>query len=135
MAGFGISNSEGHVRRLVKRLWRQGHITEEIRESQIQGARGGITRKKVYMYPESNDQVLFGQSQQGFEALDHNPPQNDQVLFGQSQQGFEALDHSLSLTREVPQLQIGDCVEIQTGCFASHKVEIVGFPIDQARLG
>lgn len=32
------------------------------------------------------------------------------------------------LTRETAQLQIGDCVEIQTGYFSCRKVEVVGFP-------
>ena len=54
-------------------------------------AQGGVTRKKVYMSPNSNDQVLLSQSMQGFEALDHDPSPDDQVLSSQSEQGFDLI--------------------------------------------
>ncbi|NJR55029.1 MAG: hypothetical protein HC768_10875 [Acaryochloris sp. CRU_2_0] len=41
-----FSSSEAHLRRLVKRLWRQGHILEETRQVPIAGSKGGMTRKK-----------------------------------------------------------------------------------------
>lgn len=101
---------------------------EEVREVQIQSSQGGTTRKKVYRSPESNDQVLPSQSGQGTKALDQTSPQDDQVLPSQSAQGSKAPDHASAEIREPPQLQIGDQVEIQKGCFAYRKVEVVGLP-------
>lgn len=123
-----FNSSVGHVRRLVKRLWRQGHVIEEVREVQIQSSQGGTTRKKVYRSPESNDQVLPSQSGQETKALDQISPQDDQVLPMQSAQGSQAPDHTSAEIREPPTLQIGDQVEIQKGCFTYRKVEVVGLP-------
>jgi hypothetical protein len=94
-----FSSSEPHIRRLVKRLWRQGHITEERREIPINGSKGGVTRKKVYLCePIPDDQVLQSQIAQILEAPDHNLVNDDQVLQSQVQQALEAPDHQNSHT-------------------------------------
>jgi archaellum biogenesis ATPase FlaH len=132
-----FSSSEAHLRRLVKRLWRQGHILEETRQVPISGSKGGMTRKKVYLCdPTNDDQVLQTQSQQDQKAPDHDPTKNDQVHQSQTGQGKKALDHPIrhtgdpSKTASMP-LKVGDWVEILTGYFASRPVEIIGFPRDK----
>ena len=129
-----FSSSEAHLRRLVKRLWRQGHILEETRQVPINGSKGGMTRKKVYLCdPTNHDQVLQTQSQQGEKALDHDLVKNDQVHQSLTGQGEKALDHPIrhtgdpSATTSMP-LKVGDWVEILTGYFASRHVEVIGFP-------
>jgi hypothetical protein len=110
-----FSNSEPHIRRLVKRLWRQGHLSEEIRQIPIAGSKGGVTRKKVYLYDPNDD---------------------DQVHQSQSQQGQKALDHPIAHTRDrsettsIP-LKVGDRVEILTGYFAGRHVDVVGFSVEK----
>lgn len=52
-------SSQSHMRRLVKRLWRQGHIKEEVREVEANNGRGGKSRKKVFVSPELGDQTDF----------------------------------------------------------------------------
>jgi hypothetical protein len=106
-----FNSSHAHIRRLVKRLWRQGHISEETWKIPIEGAKGGVTRKKVYLC---------------------DPPSNDQVLQTHTEQGSEALDHPVLVTGDpfsgasMP-LKVGDGVEILTGYFAGRQVEVIGF--------
>ncbi|NJK53864.1 MAG: AAA family ATPase [Leptolyngbyaceae cyanobacterium SU_3_3] len=129
-----FSSSESHLRRLVKRLWRQGHILEETRQVPISGAKGGMTRKKVYLCdPTNDDQVLQTQSQQGEKALDHDLAKNDQVHQSLTGKGEKALDHPILHTGDpffgaLMPLKVGDWVEILTGYFASRHVEVFGFP-------
>ncbi|NJM68175.1 MAG: hypothetical protein HC851_22150 [Acaryochloris sp. RU_4_1] len=132
-----FSSSEAHLRRLVKRLWRQGHILEETRQVPIAGSKGGMTRKKVYLCdPIDDDQVLQTQSQQGQKALDRDLVQNGQVHQSQTGQGEKALDYPIRHTgapssgASMP-LKVGDWVEILTGYFASRHVEVIGFPRDK----
>jgi hypothetical protein len=132
-----FSSSEPHVRRLVKRLWRQGHLSEEIRQIPIAGSKGGITRKKVYLCdPNDDDQVhqtLTGQDQK---APDQDLTKDDQVHQSQSQQGQKALDHPIAHTRDRVEtasspLKMGDRVEILTGYFAGKHVDVMGFSVEK----
>lgn len=88
-----FGSSEAHIRRLVKRLWRQGHLTDELREIQANNGRGGKSRKKVFVYPELNDQVTKSQSGQGSVSLDHKLPKHDQVTKTTVYQGSLSPDH------------------------------------------
>jgi hypothetical protein len=127
-----FNNSYAHIRRLLKRLWRQGHILEEVRKIPIQGGKGGITRKKVYLCePLVDDLVLQRQSGQGSEAPDPQPDLNDKVLQTQTQSREKAPDPpspptGAQVTTSPSLLKVGDWVEIQTGCFSGQQVEVVG---------
>jgi hypothetical protein len=128
-----FSSSEAHIRRLVKRLWRQGHILEETREVSANNGRGGRSRKKVFVYPESDDQVTKTQAGQSSLSLDREPPKDDQVTKHTQNQDSLSLDHQNPHTDDpffgasMP-LKMGDWVEILTGYFAGRHVEVVGFP-------
>jgi hypothetical protein len=128
-----FSSSEAHIRRLVKRLWRQGHITEEIREVAANNGRGGRSRKKVFVCLESDDQVIKTQAGQGSLSPDHDLSKKDQVTKSAQNQGSLSLDHRLphtgdSLATASMPLNVGDWVEILTGYFAGRHVEVIGFP-------
>jgi hypothetical protein len=132
-----FNSSHAHIRRLVKRLWRQGHISEETRKIPIEGAKGGVTRKKVYLCDlPRDDQVLQTQSQQDKKALDHDPLKNDQVHQSLTEQRKKALDHPICHTGDLSTaalmpLKVGDLVEILTGYFAGRQVEVIGFLRDK----
>jgi hypothetical protein len=131
-----FSSSEAHLRRLVKRLWRQGHIVEETREVSANNGRGGRSRKKVFVCPESDDRVTKTQVGQGSLSPDHDLPKDDQLTKPTQNQGSLSLDHQVahtgdpSATASMP-LKVGDWVEILTGYFASRPVEVIGFPQDK----
>ena len=145
-----FSSSEAHIRRLVKRLWRQGHVLEEVREIQANNGRGGKSRKKVFISPNLDDQVIKTQVGQGSLSPDHPfrdtgdqkngsyiPQTDDQVLPTQSEQGQKAPDHRIPRTHNpaahyfTTPLQPGDWVEILTGCFIGRQVEVMGIPPDK----
>jgi hypothetical protein len=114
-----FNSSYAHIRRLLKRLWRQGHIQEETREVDANNGRGGRSRKKVFLYPLADDQVTNNPEIPGLLSLDHSQPKEDQVTKPAPNQHLLSLDHP-------PPLQVGDWVEIQTGCFSGQHVEVVG---------
>jgi hypothetical protein len=88
-----FSNSEAHLRRLVKRLWRRGHISEEIREVSANNGRGGRSRKKVFVYPESDDRVTKPQAAQSSLSLDREQSKDDQVTKPMQNQDSLSLDY------------------------------------------
>jgi hypothetical protein len=132
-----FGGSQSHIRRVLTRLGRQGHIQEETRKSPIQGAKGGVTRKKVYLCEAlGDDLVLQRLSAHGSEALDHLNATDDLVLQTQMGQGQKALDPpppaTADLTTTPPRsLQVGDWVEILTGYFSGKPVEVVGISPDE----
>ena len=129
-----FSCSESHMRRLVKRLWRQGHITEGIREVDANNGRGGKSRKKIFTYPESVDQVTETQAGQGLVSGDRKSAFSDQVTPTTAYQGSLSSDHPIAQTRDsngnspTPDLKEGDWVELLTGYFTGRQVQVVGFP-------
>lgn len=131
-----FNSSHAHIRRLVKRLWRQGHIAEEIREVSANNGRGGRSRKKVFVCPESDDQVTKTQAVQGSLSPDQDLPKDDQVTKPTQNQASLSLDHPICHTGDpfssasMP-LNLGDWVEILTGYFAGRQVEVIGFPLDK----
>ncbi|MBW4553863.1 MAG: AAA family ATPase [Aphanocapsa sp. GSE-SYN-MK-11-07L] len=131
-----FNSSQAHVRRLVKRLWRQGHISEETREVSANNGRGGRSRKKVFVCPGSDDQVTKTQAGPGSLSLDHDLPKDDQVTQPAQNQGFLSLDHPICHTRDPSSrasgpLKVGDWVEILTGYFSGRQVEVVDFPSEK----
>lgn len=129
-----FSCSEAHMCRLVKRLWRQGHITEGIREVEANNGRGGKSRKKMFTYPEADDQVTEAQSGQGLVSGDRKSPLSDQVTQTTVYQGLRLPDHHIAQTRDANgnhptrDFKEGDWVELLTGCFTGRQVQVVGFP-------
>ncbi|WP_041660550.1 AAA family ATPase [Acaryochloris marina] len=95
-----FSCSESHMRRLVKRLWRQGHITEGIREVDANNGRGGKSRKKIFTYPESDDQVTETQARQGLVSDDPKSTSSDQVTTTTIYHGSLSSDHPIAQTRD-----------------------------------
>jgi hypothetical protein len=95
-----FSSSESHVRRLVKRLWRQGHITEERREVNANNGRGGKSRKKVFLCPPLDDQVTKTQAGLGVLSPDHELPKDDQVTKSLLNQGSLSPDHQIAHTAD-----------------------------------
>ena len=131
-----FSCSEAHIRRLVKRLWRQGHITEGSREIEANNGRGGKSRKKIFTYPESDDQVTQTQAGRGLVSDDRQSSSSDQVTQTTVYQGSLSSDYPIAQTRDLNQsssisstepLQLGDWVELLTGYFAGQQVEVVGW--------
>ncbi|MGB7413700.1 MAG: hypothetical protein WA902_05795, partial [Thermosynechococcaceae cyanobacterium] len=106
-----FGSSEAHIRRLVKRLRRQGHLTDEIREVQANNGRGGKSRKKVFVYPKLDDQVTKSQSGQGSVSLDHKSPKCDQVT--------KTTVYQRSLSPDHPSLDTGD-VNKADACTLEH---------------
>ncbi len=86
-------SSQSHMRRLVKRLWRQGHITEEMREVEANNGRGGKSRKKVFVSPELGDQMTKSQSGHGAVSLDQDLPESDHMIKTTVYQGSLSGDH------------------------------------------
>ena len=81
----------------------RGHLTDEIREIQVNNGRGGKSRKKVFVYPELDDQVTKSQSEQGSVSLDHKSLKPDQVTKTTVYQGSLSPDHQSLDTDDVNQ--------------------------------